>query len=139
MKSKKSSINFSENNHILWLSLETRNIILNTAIELYSAIVKDFDIKNLRTIEEIKNSKLASEFANLAIKKIKEVKTPKKLLECVLKNYSYEELRNHELFKDYEISEYNALINKNFKVEIFLLTLSLRLSINLSLRKIFFI
>ncbi|MFV0251067.1 MAG: hypothetical protein AB8U53_07475 [Rickettsia aeschlimannii] len=139
MKSKKSSINFSENNHILWLSLETRNIILNTAIELYSAIVKDFDIKNLRTIEEIKNSKLASEFANLAIKKIKEVKTPKKLLECVLKNYSYEELRNHELFKDYEISEYNALINKNSKVEIFLLTLSLRLSINLSLRKIFFI
>ncbi|EAA25362.1 hypothetical protein rsib_orf86 [Rickettsia sibirica 246] len=55
---------------------------------MYSAIVKDFDIKNnyLRTIEEIKNSKLASEFANLAIKKIKEVKTPKKLLECVLKN-----------------------------------------------------
>ena len=106
---------------------------------MYSAIVKDFDIKNLRTIEEIKNSKLASEFANLAIKKIKEVKTPKKLLECVLKNYSYEELRNHELFKDYEISEYNALINKNSKVEIFLLTLSLRLSINLSLRKIFFI
>ncbi|AFB26249.1 hypothetical protein RSA_03400 [Rickettsia philipii str. 364D] len=55
---------------------------------MYSAIVKDFDIKNnyLRTIEEIKNSKLASEFANLAIKEIKEVKTPKKLLECVLKN-----------------------------------------------------
>lgn len=55
---------------------------------MYSAIVKDFDIKNnyLRTIEEIKNSKLASEFANLAIKKIKEVKTPKELLECVLKN-----------------------------------------------------
>ncbi|AAL03149.1 unknown [Rickettsia conorii str. Malish 7] len=51
---------------------------------MYSAIVKNFDIKNnyLRTIEEIKNS----EFANLAIKKIKEVKTPKKLLECVLKN-----------------------------------------------------
>ncbi|KJV62109.1 hypothetical protein [Rickettsia amblyommatis] len=62
--------------------------------------------------------------------------------------YSYEELKNHELFKDYEISEYNALINKNSKVEIFfeykpiapiLLTLSLRLSINLSLRKIFFV
>ena len=34
--------------------------------------------------------------------------------------YSYEELKNHELFKDYyEISEYNALINKNSKVEIF--------------------
>ncbi|AXU06526.1 hypothetical protein GRX81_05910 [Rickettsia japonica] len=55
---------------------------------MYSAIVKDFDIKNnyLRTIEEIKNSKLAPEFANLAIKKIQEIKTPKKLLECVLKN-----------------------------------------------------
>ncbi|BDU60590.1 hypothetical protein FLA4_10000 [Candidatus Rickettsia kotlanii] len=46
---------------------------------MYSAIVKDFDIKNnyLRTIKEIRNSKLASEFANLAIKKIKEVKTQK--------------------------------------------------------------
>ncbi|WP_261763547.1 hypothetical protein [Rickettsia parkeri] len=65
---------------------------------MYSAIVKDFDIKNnyLRTIEEIKNSKLASEFAN----------------------FSYEELKNHELFKEYEISEYNALINKNSKVAI---------------------
>ncbi|KJV62110.1 hypothetical protein [Rickettsia amblyommatis] len=46
MKSKKPSINFSENNHIVWLPLKTRNITLNTAIELYSAIVKDFDIKN---------------------------------------------------------------------------------------------
>ncbi|WP_016916767.1 hypothetical protein [Rickettsia honei] len=36
-----------------------------------------------------------------------------------IKKYSYEELKNHELFKDYEISEYNALINKNSKVEIF--------------------
>ncbi|CAK6516136.1 hypothetical protein [Rickettsia helvetica] len=40
-------------------------------------------------------------------------------MECVLKNYSYEELKNHELFKDYEISEYNSLINKNSKAEIF--------------------
>ena len=108
MKSKKSSINFSKNNHILWLPLETRNITLNTAIELYSAIVKDFDIKNnyLRTIEEIKNSNLASEFANLAIKKIKEVKTPKKLLECVLKNYS---------FCRYNLSvAYNKIIQENY-------------------------
>ncbi|QCS24977.1 hypothetical protein FEC77_03620 [Rickettsia parkeri] len=44
----------------------------------------------------MKNSKLASEFAN----------------------FSYEELKNHELFKEYEISEYNALINKNSKVAI---------------------
>ncbi|WP_232048150.1 hypothetical protein [Rickettsia conorii] len=81
---------------------------------MYSAIVKDFDIKNnyLRTIEEIKNSKLAPEFANLAIKKIKAIGM------CI-KKYSYAELKNHELFKDYEISEYNALINKNSKVEIF--------------------
>ncbi|MEG8230387.1 hypothetical protein O6R16_04985 [Candidatus Rickettsia tasmanensis] len=88
---------------------------------MYSAIVKDFDIKNnyLRTIEEIKNSKLASEFANLAIKKIKEVKTPKKAIGMCIKKYSYKELKNHELFKDNEISEYNALINKNSKVEIF--------------------
>lgn len=87
MKSKKSSINFSDNNHILWLSLETRNITLNTAIELYSAIVKDFDIKNnyLRTIEEIKNSKLASEFANLAIKKIKWGKNSKKAIGMCIK------------------------------------------------------
>ncbi len=36
-----------------------------------------------------------------------------------IKKYSYEELKNHELFKEYEISEYNALINKNSKVAIF--------------------
>ncbi|XVN44392.1 MAG: hypothetical protein RCG16_02615 [Rickettsia hoogstraalii] len=47
MKSKKSSINFSENNHILWLPLETHNITLNTAIELYSTIVRSFDIKKI--------------------------------------------------------------------------------------------
>ncbi|KJV80947.1 hypothetical protein N7281_02415 [Rickettsia hoogstraalii] len=69
MKSKKSSINFSENNHILWLPLETHNITLNTAIELYSTIVRSFDIKKdyLKTIEEIKNSKLA---IGMCIKKL---------------------------------------------------------------------
>ncbi|MGX6960559.1 MAG: hypothetical protein ACIPMY_05025 [Rickettsia endosymbiont of Pentastiridius leporinus] len=112
MKSKKSYINFPENNHILWLPPEAHSVTLNTAIKLYSEIVKGFEIKTFcRTIEEIKNVKLALEFANLAIKRLKEVKTQKKLLECILKNYNYEELKNHELFKDYEFSEYGSLMS----------------------------
>ncbi|MEY4463173.1 MAG: hypothetical protein RLZZ81_144 [Pseudomonadota bacterium] len=121
MKGKITPLKIPENNHILWLPLETHSTILNTAIKKYSDIIKNFKLKDdyLRTIEEIEDSTLALEFANLVIKRVKKVQTQKKLLEYLLKNYSYEELKNHELFKDYEISEYNSLINKNSNVEIF--------------------
>ncbi len=66
MKSKKSSINFSENNHILWLPL-VGDIMLQGTTTYIEDKVKKFKIENyLETIENVKDLKLALETANIA-------------------------------------------------------------------------
>ncbi|GAA5252560.1 hypothetical protein [Candidatus Rickettsia kedanie] len=59
MKSQKSSINFSKNNHILWLPL-VGDIMLQGTTTYIEDEVRKFKIENyLETIENVKDLKIS--------------------------------------------------------------------------------
>ncbi|MCC8467261.1 MAG: MobA/MobL family protein [Rickettsia endosymbiont of Eriopis connexa] len=118
MKSKKSSINFSENNHILWLPL-VGDIMLQGTTTYIKDEVRKFKIeKYLETIENVKDLKLALETANIASNRISN-RHKRLLLKCLLKNYNYEDLKSHKLFEDYTINQdKTAIIHKSYESEI---------------------
>lgn len=104
MKAKKSSINFSENNHILWLSL-TGDALAQGTITCIEDVVTKFKIENyLEAIENVKDLKLALETASIASNRLNN-RHKKLLLKCLLKNNNYEDLKNHKLFENYTINQ----------------------------------
>ncbi|MGL4226847.1 MAG: hypothetical protein ACRCRR_04520, partial [Rickettsia sp.] len=115
MKAKKSSINFSENNHILWLSL-TGDALVQGTITCIEDVVTKFKIESyFEAIENVKDLKLALETASIASNRLSN-RHKKLLLKCLLNNYHYEDLKNHKLFENYTINQdKTAIIHKSYE------------------------